>query len=131
MTPSNVVEATNRDAERPLACGAMTKVYRVTVRGRFASLTEPQRSWLKTHQAEHDLFLSNFSEDGSLTYEPALDFFSFRREVRFETGGDDAEALVAATRSAEDFLKVLRIAHTPLRAAVMDMTAMAQRHRSE
>lgn len=90
-------------------------------------MTESQRSWLKANQAEHDIFVSSFPEEGSLTYEPPLDFFSIRREVRFDEGGDEAAAGASALASAAGFLKVLRISHTPLRAAVMDMTAMAQR----
>jgi hypothetical protein len=109
----------------------MTSVYRVTVRGRFADLTDAQRSWLKTNQGEHDVFVSSFTDEGSLSYEPAIDFFSFRREVRLEPPAGETEAAETAIRSAEQFLKILRIAHSPLKAAVMDMSAMVQRHGRE
>ena len=102
----------------------MTLVYRVTVRGRFSGLSDSQRSWLKAKQAEHDVFVSSFTEEGSLSYEPAVEFFSFRCEVRFPTSGGEAEACVSAIASAERFLTVLQLPHTALRAAAMDMSAM-------
>jgi Family of unknown function (DUF6204) len=107
-------------------------IFRVTVRGQFKELTDVARAYLLSTAAEHDLFLSSFTQEGTFTYDTRLQFFNLRYEVREPTDGDpdtipaDPEAF--ALREAEMFLRTLRITHGPLRAAVMDMTAMLKRH---
>ena len=104
-------------------------VYRVTVRGRFTGLSDGQRKSLRDRAAEHDIFQSAFNGEGTLSYDASVDFFSFRREVRFATAGSESEACDLAVESAEQFLKVLGYGHTPLNARAMDMSAMTQRGR--
>ena len=59
-------------------------MYRVTVRGRFTGLSDPQRKSLRDRAADHDIFQSAFNGEGTLSYDDAVDFFSFRLEVRFD-----------------------------------------------
>lgn len=107
----------------------MTAVYRVTVRGRFSGLTDRQRSALHSAATEHDLFLSSFSEEGSLTYGSTVDFFSFRREIRLPSGGSEETACAEAIDSAGEFLRVLGYGYKDLKARAMDMSAMSERAR--
>jgi hypothetical protein len=43
------------------------KVFRVTVRGRFADLTHDARRFLVAAQSEHDIFVSAYTAEGTLT----------------------------------------------------------------
>jgi hypothetical protein len=106
-------------------------VFRVTVRGQFKDLSDATRARLLAAAEEHDLFLSGFTQEGTFTYDRQLQFFNLRYEIRHATTPDsetipDAPDIVAL-REAELFLRTLRISHGPLRAAVMDMTAMVKR----
>jgi Family of unknown function (DUF6204) len=108
-------------------------VYRVTVRGQFKGLSEAATRYLRGSAAEHDLFVSSFTQEGTFTYDERLQFFNLRYEVRTEPAGglssDDPAAV--ALSEAQLFLRTMRITHGPLRAAVMDMTAMTTRQTSE
>jgi hypothetical protein len=68
-----------------------TQIFRVTVRGRFDDLAEEARSALLAVADDHDALHARFTPEGTLTYDRALDFFSFRVEVRQqgEDGGGD------------------------------------------
>jgi Family of unknown function (DUF6204) len=110
-------------------------IFRVTVRGQFKDLTDEARAYLVAAAEEHDLFMSSFTQEGTFTYDKRLQFFNLRYEVREATEATDATPEktavnpdVIALREAELFLRTLRITHGPLRAAVMDMTAMLKRH---
>lgn len=80
---------------------------------------------------EHDLFLSDFTQEGTFTYDRRLQFFNLRYEVREATCGNalttPENPEVIALQEAEMFLRTMRITHGPLRAAVMDMSAMVKR----
>jgi Family of unknown function (DUF6204) len=112
------------------------------VRGQFKDLTNATRSYLLSTAADHDLFLSSFTQEGTFTYDERLQFFNLRYEVRHvaaktettlrtettlktETTPENPE--IVALREAELFLRTMRITHGPLRAAVMDMTDMVKR----
>ncbi len=117
-------------------------VYRVTVRGEFKGLSPRAKSWLAASADQHDLFLSSFTEEGTLTYDAQLRAFNLRYEVRLapdsgpeggpkpgpkadlenETATGDPAAV--ALKEAELFLRTMGLAHGPLRSAVMDMNAM-------
>jgi hypothetical protein len=107
-------------------------IFRVTVRGQFKELTDAARAYLLSTAEEHDLFLSSFTQEGTFTYDKRLQFFNLRYEVREATDGNHetapANPEIIALQEAELFLRTLRITHGPLRAAVMDMTAMLKRH---
>lgn len=98
------------------------RVYRVTVRGRFKDLSEAARSRLLTAQAEHDIFLSAFTAEGTFTYDQKVQFFNLRYEVR-TSEGDDAAGTIAHTEAAR-FLKTLGYSSHPLKTSVADVSAM-------
>jgi hypothetical protein len=101
-------------------------VYRVTVRGHFKDLSEQTRQYLRASVAEHDLFISSFTQEGTFTYDDRLVAFNLRYEVRLGSN-DNREPAAIALGEAEMFLRTMRITHGPLRAATMDMTAMTDR----
>lgn len=74
--------------------------YRVTVRGRFGALDERAQRFLASEQANHDIFKSAFTAEGSFTYELVTKFFNLRYEVRSGDGPAAAGELarVEATR---------------------------------
>jgi hypothetical protein len=104
--------------------GGSTSVFRVTVRGQFADLTEPSRAFLTRALAEHDILRSAYTPEGTFTYDAALRFFNLRYELR--ASGPDAAALVEleAVDEAERFLATMGFGATRLRADVVDMSAM-------
>lgn len=107
-----------------------TSTYRVTVRGRFHELDERARGYLQRHRAEHDIFLSGFTPEGTLTYDDRLDFFNLRYEVRLE--GDDVSpqrAVEVAEAEAGAFLGTLRLGYRNLRSDVMDLRAITEQRR--
>jgi Family of unknown function (DUF6204) len=106
-------------------------VYRVTVRGQFKGLSEAASRYLRGSAAEHDLFVSSFTQEGTFTYDERLQFFNLRYEVRTKTTDDIDDPAAVALSEAQLFLRTMRITHGPLRAAVMDMTAMTTRQTSE
>jgi hypothetical protein len=106
---------------------APTRTFRVTVRGHFHELSDAARRFLVASAAEHDLFISKFTEEGTFTYEPNLVAFNFRYELR--AGGVDAEdeAKQRAIDESAAFLKTMGIGHRRLGAKAMDMSAMWDR----
>ena len=108
-----------------------TSTYRVTVRGRFHQLDDSARRYLNSHRAEHDIFLSGFTPEGTLTYDDRLDFFNLRYEVRLT--GDDVSpdrAIEAAEAEAAAFLGTLKLGHRNLHSSVMDLRAMTEHRKS-
>lgn len=108
---------------------APTRTFRVTVRGRFHELTDAARRYLVGAQAEHDIFKSGFTPEGTFTYDAAIDFFNLRYEVRV-TGTDGVdEAKVMAELEAEQFLRTMKIGFKDFRVTAMDMSAMWDKQR--
>ncbi len=110
----------------------MAEVFRVTVRGRFFQLSDASRRWLVASQDEHDIFRSSFTQEGTFTYDPAIDFFNLRYEVRVEPSDappSEAEghAIASALLEAEAFLRTMKIGFRNLTAKSMDMSAMVKR----
>ncbi|BAJ32810.1 MULTISPECIES: DUF6204 family protein [Kitasatospora] len=66
--------------------------YQVITHGKFAELTDEQRASLVAQAGDHDLFKARFTEEGTVTYEPALLTFTFR--VLIPATDDDTEELV-------------------------------------
>ena len=83
-----------------------TRTYRVVVRGVFDGLDDGQRVRLRARAAEHDLFTSAFTEQGTTTYDERLVAFSHRVVVRVDAGaGEEAEAYTAGELSALQWLE--------------------------
>jgi hypothetical protein len=100
--------------------------YRVLVRGRFTDLDDAGRARLLAEADRHDMLLTGFSEAGSLTYDRALDFFSFRVELRADgerPGCDRGKALAA--RAVED----LGVDFRDMKASATDMDLIKIRRR--
>jgi len=96
------------------------RTYRVTVRGVFDGLDDDQRSALRDRLAEHDLFSSAFTEEGTLTYDGQLSAFSYRVVVRVEAGPQEEEddAHTAGQLSAMVRLDASGLGYRRLRSAV-------------
>ena len=99
-----------------------TTVHRVTVRGRFADLTEQAQRYLTGAREEHDIFLSAYTAEGTFTYDQAIRFFNLRYEIR-GAGGDD-EAGVQGLEEAEQFLRTMGFGYTGLTVNVVDTGAI-------
>ena len=100
-------------------------VYRVTVRGRFADLDDRQRGRLIAALAEHDIFVSAYTPEGTFTYDHRLDFFNLRYEIRIDLGDSTVEvAAEAGLNEARLFLRTMNFPHRDLKVNVVDMTTM-------
>ena len=98
------------------------RVFRVTVRGRFGDLADTARARLRAHAAEHDIFLSAYTAEGTFVYDDRIDFFNVRYEIRIDGGPDDASA--AGLKAADTFLGTMGYAHRGLKATVVDTSSM-------
>lgn len=100
------------------------QVFRVTVRGRFHTLSEKARAYLVAGKDEHSIFVSAYREEGTFTYDERIDFFNLRYEVRL--GGADAAAVAGehALEEAQAFLRTMGFGHRDLKVEVVDMSAM-------
>ena len=106
--------------------GVTTRIFRVTVRGRFDGLDDESRERLRADQPAHDVVTSGaFTGDGTLTYERAVDFFTFRVQLRGR--GDDAEqdVLDEARARAEHAVATLGAGHRgDLKVKATDMASV-------
>ncbi len=100
---------------------ASPHVFRVTVRGRFADLTDQARRYLVGAQGDHDVFLSAYTPEGTFTYDTRIAFFNLRYEVR--ASGPDA-ARDAGLREAEAFLNTMSFGFRGLTTDVVDVSAI-------
>lgn len=102
------------------------RVFRVTVRGRFADLTDQARRYLARSQADHDIFRSAYTPEGTFTYDAALAFFNLRYERRV-CGPDAADvAELEALDEAECFLATMGFGHRALKVGVVDMSELVE-----
>jgi hypothetical protein len=104
--------------------------YRILVRGRFTDLDDAGRTRLLAAVDQHDMLTNGgFSEDGALTYDRSLDFFSFRVQLRAEVESTDRtvcnRGLALAARAVEDFGVDFRDLH----ASATDMNLIKIRRR--
>ena len=99
------------------------RVYRVTVRGRFAQLTEEARRYLVRAQPEHDIFVSAFTPEGTFTYDQRIMFFNLRYEVRCNPDGDPSAAALA---EAAAFLRTMGFGYSHLKAIPFEVSAVWQ-----
>ncbi|MEU7478120.1 DUF6204 family protein [Lentzea sp. NPDC042327] len=94
--------------------------YRVLVRGRFADLTDDQRTALRERLEGFDFLRdAGFSEEGALTFDEKLDFFSYRVILTAAEKPDDA-----GLRRASAALDELGVDFRGLKAKVTDMDEM-------
>ena len=106
------------------------RTYRVIARGVFDGLGELDRARLREQAAAHDIFASEFTEDGSLTYDGSLSAFSVRVVVRVEAGADEeAEAQTAGELKALEHLDALGVGHRNLRSTATCMDDVKIRRR--
>jgi hypothetical protein len=96
----------------------MNQVFRVTVRGQFTNLSDEARRYLVKAQAEHDLFLSAYTPEGTLSYDKRIMFFNMRYEVHAES---EEKALASSLLEAETFLQTMGFAHKELKANAVDV----------
>ena len=106
-----------------------TQVFRVTVRGRFADLTDEARAYLARTQADHDIFHSAYTPEGTFTYDVSTSFFNLRYELR--ASGPDAAGVVEleGLDEAERFLTTMGFGHQALKVTVTDMSVMSSNAR--
>ena len=97
------------------------RTFRVTIRGRFQELSERSRAYLQSARAEHDIFVSAYTPEGSLTYDDRIDFFNLRYECRAD---DEDSAALECLEEAERFLDTMKFGHRDLRVTVSDLSAM-------
>lgn len=96
----------------------------MTVRGRFADLTDQARRYLTRSQADHDIFRSAYTPEGTFTYDTAVAFFNLRYELR--GSGPDAARLaeLEGIDEAERFLATMGFGYAALKAGVVDMSEL-------
>ena len=99
-------------------------VYRVTVRGRFNALDEMSLARLAREQAEHDIFKSAYTTEGTFTYDSNILFFNLRYEVRTAEGMSDAGS--RGLKEAELFLRTLGYGFKQLKVNVVDTSTAWQ-----
>lgn len=95
----------------------ITRTYRVLVTGRFTATTPAVRDRLRAEQADHDVFLSAFSPEGTFTYAPSLTRFTLRYLLEVTEGSvpaADESAVVEGELLASGYLETRGISHQPL-----------------
>ncbi|NEA46157.1 DUF6204 family protein [Streptomyces sp. SID10815] len=99
--------------------------YRVIVRGAWDGLTEGARERLLAEAADHGMMSMRFTEEGSLSYEPApLKHFSMRYVVVCDAeDGAELAAAIAEDRAATA-LRELGYGFGELRSTVTDLDTM-------
>ncbi len=105
-------------------------IYRVTVRGQFSEISQEARSYLQKSSEEHDIFKSQFTEEGTFTYDKQLVAFNLRYELRTSGASSEQQAIGQAVQETEKFLQTMRIGYKRLRASAMDMSSMSGRSRT-
>ncbi len=103
--------------------------YRVLVRGRFTDLDDAGRGRLSAAADQHDMLTGGFTEQGALTYDRALDFFSFRVQLRAEVEATDRAVRERGLAMAAQAVEALRVDFRDLRASATDMDLVKIRRR--
>jgi hypothetical protein len=104
--------------------------YRVLVRGRFTDLDDDGRRRLRAVADHHDLLVAGgFSDEGSLSYDRALDFFSFRVQLRAETAPTDRAVCDRGRALAAHAVEELGVDFRDLRASATDVDLVKVRRR--
>ncbi|WP_030178494.1 DUF6204 family protein [Streptomyces violaceorubidus] len=99
--------------------------YRVIVRGTWEGLSEEARARLLAEAGEHGMASMRFTEEGSLSYEPApLKHFSMRYVVLSDAADGEEMAGALAQDRAETTLRGLGYGFGELRSTVTDLDTM-------
>ncbi|MFE9702376.1 DUF6204 family protein [Streptomyces sp. NPDC005930] len=105
--------------------------YRVIVRGTWEGLTEEARARLLAEAGEHGMASMRFTEEGSLSYEPApLKHFSMRYVVVSDAADGEEMAGAIAEDRAENALHGLGYGFRDLRSTVTDLDTMKVNRKS-
>jgi hypothetical protein len=105
--------------------------YRVIVRGTWEGLTEEARARLLAEAGEHGMASMRFTEEGSLSYEPApLKHFSMRYVVVSDAADGEEMAGAIAQDRAETTLGALGYGFRDLRSTVTDLDTMKVNRKS-
>jgi hypothetical protein len=103
---------------------AAALIFRVTVRGRFSDLSSEARASLAVALDEHDVSRAAYTDEGTLTYDARLDFFSLRYEIRCMGDRPDDLAVQLGLRRAEEFLTTVGLGHRSPEATAIDMSSI-------
>ncbi len=105
--------------------------YRVIVRGTWDGLAEEARARLLAEAGEHGMASMRFTEEGSLSYEPApLKHFSMRYVVVSDAADGEEMAGAIAEDRAEVALRGLGYGFRDLRSTVTDLDTMKVNRKS-
>jgi hypothetical protein len=97
---------------------------RVTVRGRFSGLSDRALEYLRSNLELHDVSNSEYTVEGTLTYDTRVDHFSIRYQLRVEPDNPEELAIDYGLREAEHFLGVMGFSYRSLRATATDTAAV-------
>jgi hypothetical protein len=93
------------------------RTYRVTVRGRFDGLDDRTRDRLRDEAAAHDVLVTRFVDEGTLTYDQRIDAFQHRVVVRVdEATGEEDVARTAGELAAVEYLEAAGLGFGQLRS---------------
>lgn len=109
-----------------------TRTYRVQVTGQFTALSPTVKAQLHDQQADHDLFVSAFTPEGTFTYPPALTRFTLRYLLDVEEHSAteaDAAALTDGELLAMEFLESRDITHKPLTVSAVCLQDVKMKRR--
>ena len=99
-----------------------THTFRITVRGFFDALTEPQRTELLAEADEHDILRASDTAEGHLTYDlSAREAFMFRFLEASEHGLDMTDAAERAETAAVTWLTDRGYGFKNLRSQAVDV----------
>ncbi|MGW1214049.1 DUF6204 family protein [Streptomyces sp. NPDC002499] len=99
--------------------------YRVIVRGTWDGLTEQARERLLAEAGDHGMTSMRFTDEGSLSYEPApLKHFSMRFVVVSDAADGEEMAGAIAEDRAETLLRGLGYGFGELKSTVTDLDTM-------
>jgi hypothetical protein len=101
-----------------------TRTVRVTVRGAFAGLTAEQRATLQAEQAQHDSLRTEYTPEGSLTYDDVAvrPFFTFRFLRTAEDERDVPDTAAQAELDAAAWLEEHGYGYKNLTVHAVDMS---------
>src|SRR3954468_17078877 len=113
-------ETVRRRPDGSLASRAVSeRTYRVIVRGVFDGLDDAQRRRLRAEAAAHDLLISSFTEEGTLSYDERLPALSHRVLVRVDGGpSEEDEAHTAGELAAMAYLDAVGLSYRNVRSSV-------------
>lgn len=95
----------------------------MTIRGRFRDLTEAARRHLERELPNHDIFVSAYTAEGTLTYDSRITFFNLRYEIRVDDRADSDPGELGRAE-AERFLRTMGFAHSELKVTASEVSSV-------